>query len=193
MKIENDVDNAKLTKVSEVPSIMKNAFNDKLAREVELPPPMNVVKDGVCASLVLNEAWGVFRPMTAFTATSASYTCMVNGQHIVQLPFQATVPEGVYTYTLTEDLQPTVVTIVPAHQPVLVEAQGEVTFLGSGNVSYMPATLKDDILPIATPTGIIATQNSYIHNNVIYDLQGRKIEKPVRKGLYIRGGKKVVK
>lgn len=150
----------------------------------------NVVKDGVCASLVLNEAWGVFRPMTAFTATSASYTCMVNGQHIVQLPFQATVPEGVYTYTLTEDLQPTVVTIVPAHQPVLVEAQGEVTFLGSGNVSYMPATLKDDILPIATPTGIIATQNSYIHNNVIYDLQGRKINAQARKGLYIKNGKK---
>lgn len=150
----------------------------------------NVVKDTICASLVLNEKWGVFRPAKAFMATKASYTCMADGQHIVQLPFQAAVPEGVYAYSLTEDLQPAAVDMVPANQPVIVEAHGEVTFLGSGNVSYSPATLNDDILPVATPTGIMAIQNSTIYHKVVYDLQGRKVNGLIRKGLYIKNGQK---
>ena len=152
----------------------------------------NVVRDSVCASLVLNEAWGAFRPAKAFMATKASYTCMVDGQHIVQLPFQADVPEGVFVYSLTENLQPVAVVKVPAHQPVVVEAQGEVTFMGLGEVSYSPATMKDDILPVATPTGITATQNSIIYNKVIYDLQGHKVNGHIRKGLYIKNGKKYI-
>lgn len=186
-----------MTAVTDLPSTLP--WMDASNRVIYVSPESqltghNIVKDGVCVSLVLNEAWGVFRPMTAFTATSASYTCMVNGQHIVQLPFQAAVPEGVNIYTLTEDLQPQAVTMVPANQPVLVEAQGEVTFLGSGNVSYMPITLKDDILPIVIPTGIIATQNNNIYNNVIYDLQGRKTNTPIqkKKRLYIKNGQKYI-
>ena len=184
-----------MTAVTDLPSTLP--WMDASNRVIYVSPESqltghNIVKDGVCISLVLNEAWGVFRPMTAFTATSASYTCMVNGQHIVQLPFQAAVPEGVNIYTLTEDLQPQAVTMVPANQPVLVEAQGEVTFLGSGNVSYMPITLKDDILPIVIPTGIIATQNNNIYNNVIYDLQGRKTNTPIQKRLYIKNGQKYI-
>ena len=184
-----------MTAVTDLPSTLP--WMDASNRVIYVSPESqltghNIVKDGVCVSLVLNEAWGVFRPMTAFTATSASYTCMVNGQHIVQLPFQAAVPEGVNIYTLTEDLQPQAVTMVPANQPVLVEAQGEVTFLGSGNVSYMPITLKDDILPIVIPTGIIATQNNNIYNNVIYDLQGRKTNTPIQKRLYIKNGQKYI-
>lgn len=184
-----------MTAVTDLPSTLP--WMDASNRVIYVSPESqltghNIVKDGVCISLVLNEAWGVFRPMTAFTATSASYTCMVNGQHIVQLPFQAAVPEGVNIYTLTEDLQPQAVTMVPANQPVLVETQGEVTFLGSGNVSYMPITLKDDILPIVIPTGIIATQNNNIYNNVIYDLQGRKTNTPIQKRLYIKNGQKYI-
>lgn len=184
-----------MTAVTDLPSTLP--WMDASNRVIYVSPESqltghNIVKDGVCISLVLNEAWGVFRPMTAFTATSTSYTCMVNGQHIVQLPFQAAVPEGVNIYTLTEDLQPQAVTMVPANQPVLVEAQGEVTFLGSGNVSYMPITLKDDILPIVIPTGIIATQNNNIYNNVIYDLQGRKTNTPIQKRLYIKNGQKYI-
>ena len=150
----------------------------------------NVVKDSVCASLVLNEAWGAFRPVKSFTATTASYTCMVDGQHIVQLPFQAAVPEGVKLFGLTEDLQPVAVTKVPANKPVVVEAHGEVVFVGSGEVNYVSLTLSDNILPIEISTGICTFANHPQEKNIVYDLQGRQIDHIIRKGLYIKNGQK---
>ena len=162
----------------------------------------NVVRDGVCEQLTVNEAWGPFRPATPFTATTASYTCMVDGQHIVQLPFEAAVPEGVRVYTLTEDLMPVAVTTVPANQPVLVErlrvgdgtsgmAQGEVTFVGSGEVSYAPCALTDAVLPIDTATGIThhptpITQHPSPNS---FNLQGQRVGAGYR-GFVIRNGKK---
>ena len=44
-----------------------------------------------------------------------------------------------------------------------------------------------------TTTGVGSIDNGETESDSYYDLQGRKIEKPVRKGLYIRGGKKIVK
>lgn len=150
----------------------------------------NVVKDGVCASLVIDERVGPFRPAQPFTATTACYTCEVDGQHIVQLPFEAAVPEGITVYTLTEDLQPVAVTTIPANQSVLIEGQGEVTFIGSGAVSYAPCQLSDDILPIATPTGISAlTKHSVKTENAVYNLHGQRVGNGYR-GLVVRNGKK---
>lgn len=151
----------------------------------------NVVKDGVCASLVLNEDWGVFRPMTAFTATEASYTCKVDGQHIIQLPFQAPVPEGVVAYALGEDMQPVALAEVPANQPVLIEAQGEVTFRGTGEVSYVACLLSDDVLPIATPTSIAAIQQNAAIKGRYYNLRGMRIG-DARRGLVIHNGHKLL-
>ena len=151
----------------------------------------NVVKDGVCASLVLNEGWGAFRPMTAFTATEASYTCKVDGQHIIQLPFQAPVPEGVVAYALGEDMQPVALAEVPANQPVLIEAQGEVTFFGSGEVSYVACPLSDDILPIATPTAIAAIQQNATVKGRYYNLRGMRVG-DARRGLVIHNGHKLL-
>jgi glucuronoarabinoxylan endo-1,4-beta-xylanase len=151
----------------------------------------NVVKDGVCASLVLNEDWGAFRPMTAFTATEASYTCKVDGQHIIQLPFQAPVPEGVVAYALGEDMQPVALAEVPANQPVLIEAQGEVTFFGSGEVSYVACPLSDDILPIATPTAIAAIQQNAAVKGRYYNLRGMRVG-DARRGLVIHNGHKLL-
>ena len=150
----------------------------------------NVVKGDVCPSLVINEAWGSFRPANkAFTATNATYTCTVNGQHIVQLPFTATVPAGVSVYTLTADLQPVAVTgTIPANQPLLVEAQGEVFFQGSGDVTYVPCTLTDDVLPIVTPTAIIAPKSPLL-TLPIYDLNGKRV-KTTRRGVIINNGHK---
>ena len=149
----------------------------------------NVVKDGVCASLMIDESNGAFHPAQTFTATQASYTCEVNGQHIVQLPFQAAVPEGVNVYTLTEDLTPVAVTTVPANQPLLVEGQGKVTFLGSGEVSYAACPISDDVLPITTPTAITSpTVNP--SSDRYYNLQGQEVERPTH-GVYIYQGRKV--
>ena len=151
----------------------------------------NVVKDGVCASLVLNEDWGAFRPMTAFTATEASYTCKVDGQHIIQLPFQAPVPEGVVAYALDEDMQPVALAEVPANQPVLIEAQGEVTFRGTGEVSYVACPLSDDVLPIATPTSIASIQQNAAVKGRYYNLRGMRVG-DARRGLVIHNGHKLL-
>jgi glucuronoarabinoxylan endo-1,4-beta-xylanase len=148
----------------------------------------NVVKDGVCASLVIDERFGPFHPAQAFTATEASYTCEVNGQHILQLPFQAAVPEGINVFTLTDDLTPVAATIVPANRPLLVEGQGVVTFLGSGEVSYASCPLSDDVLPIATPTTIQNVRVS-ASDQPIYDLHGKRVDASHR-GVIIRNGKK---
>ncbi len=134
----------------------------------------NVVKDGVCASLLIDERFGPFRPAQTFTATEASYTCEVNGQHIIQIPFQAAVPEGIHVYTLTEDLTPVSVTTVPANELLLVEGQGMVTFQGAGEVGYAFCPLSDDILPIVTPTGFTQplTPNPQHHAKGIYSPTG---------------------
>ena len=151
-----------------------------------------MVKDSICASLVLNEAWGTFRPAKSFSATAASYTCIVDGQHIVQLPFVAAIPEGAVVYALTDDLKPVAVSgTVPANRPVVVEAQGEVTFLGKGVVSYMACPLSDEILPIVTPTDIVTVSSELSAKEYrIYDLQGRMVKVQPRKGLYIKNGRK---
>lgn len=152
----------------------------------------NVVKEGVCASLVIDEANGAFHPAQTFTATQASYTCEVNGQHIVQLPFQSEVPEGVNVYTLTDDLTPVAVTTIPANQPLLVEGQCKVTFLGSGEVSYAACPISDDILPITTTAITHPTVNgqlSPVNSLRDYDLQGMPAN-AAHRGVIIRGGKK---
>ena len=152
----------------------------------------NVVKDGVCASLIIDERWGAFRPATSFTATAASYTCIVDGSHIVQLPFEATVPEGAVVYTLTDDLLPVAVSgKVPANLPLLVEAEGEITFLGSGNVTYASCPFTDAVLPISTPTGIDYV-TSRQRATTVYNLTGQKVGSG-KKGLLIVNGKTVLK
>ena len=149
----------------------------------------NVVKGSACSLLTVNEAWGTFRPAKAFTATTATYTCNVNGQHIVQLPFAATVPAGVKVYTLTADLQLEAVSgTVPAGQPLLVEAQGEVTFQGSGEVAYTASLLTDDVLPISTTAIGRTTLNSH-RSSVTTNLQGQQVDASYR-GIVISNGRK---
>ena len=148
----------------------------------------NVVKNGVCASLVIDERLGVFHPAQSFTATEASYTCEVNGQHIVQLPFQSSVPEGFKIYTLTDNLTPVAVTTtVPANQPLLVEGQGVATFLGTGEVSYSVCPLTDEVLPITTTA--ISSVHHTSGDQPCYNLHGQRVDASHR-GVVIRSGKK---
>jgi glucuronoarabinoxylan endo-1,4-beta-xylanase len=96
----------------------------------------NVVKGAVCQNLKLSADGGDFRPATAFTANQASMTVNIEGARLLMLPFAANVPAGVKVYTLADDLTLQEVTEISAHQPVLVEATGAITFTGSGDVSY---------------------------------------------------------
>ena len=96
----------------------------------------NVVKGAVCQNLKLSADGGDFRPATAFTANQASMTVNIEGARLLMLPFAANVPAGVKAYILADDLTLQEVTEISAHQPVLVEATGAITFTGSGDVSY---------------------------------------------------------
>ena len=126
----------------------------------------NVVAGTVCQSLVVSEQAGMFRPATPFNAVNASYTCTVNGSHIVTLPFEAQRPAGVVVYTLSADLKPTLATgLLPAGQPLLVLASGTVTFRGAGAVSYAPAPVTDTVLPIPVP-GDVNGDGRYNHSDL---------------------------
>ena len=105
----------------------------------------NVVADKTCAQLNISETGGNFRPATPFTATQAAFTGSADGMRLLMLPFAATVPQGVKAYTLTDELALEETKIIPAHQPVLIEAEGEITLTGSGNVSYAVSPMSDKL------------------------------------------------
>ena len=85
---------------------------------------------------------------------------------------------------------PVVVTTVPANKPILVEGQGEVTFVGGGEVSYAPCQLTDAILPI-TMTAITHHPSAITHQPSpnSFNLQGQRVGTDYR-GFVIRSGKK---
>lgn len=96
----------------------------------------NIVKGTVCQNLKLWATGGDFRPATTLTATNASFTTEVNGARMLMLPFEAQVPEGVVAYSVDDQLNLKQITTISAHQPVVVMAEGTVTFSGSGEVEY---------------------------------------------------------
>lgn len=105
-----------------------------------------------------------------------------------QLPFQSSVPEGFKIYTLTDNLTPVAVTTtVPANQPLLVEGQGVVTFLGTGEVSYSACPLTDEVLPITTTA--ISSVHHTSGDQPRYNLHGQRVDASHR-GVVIRSGKK---
>lgn len=103
----------------------------------------NLVIGNVCPNLVLSPEGGDFRPFKAFNATQASYTCLVEGYRLLMLPFAANVPEGIKAYNVSKDMVVTETESIAVHQPVLIEAEGEVTFTGSGEVAYDTSALTD--------------------------------------------------
>ena len=103
----------------------------------------NVVKGTVCQNLQLWAGRSDFRPAKAFTADAASLTIDVEGASLLMLPFAAEVPEGVKVYTIAEDMTLQATESIAAHQPVLVEANGSVTFTGSGEVAYVTSAMTE--------------------------------------------------
>ena len=77
-----------------------------------------------------------------------------------------------------------------ACHPTLAGGHGTVTFLGSGEVSYISNPLSDDVLPIETPTAI-RTVRHISPNPFYYDLNGKRVDTP-HKGVVIRNGKKYI-
>lgn len=100
----------------------------------------NVISGTTCSNLVLSDSGRDFQVPFNFTAGTASYSRTFNGYDVLLLPFEANIPSGVNVYLMspgTTSISCTPVSngIIPANTPVLVEATGNFTFTGTGNVS----------------------------------------------------------
>ncbi len=100
----------------------------------------NVISGTTCSNLVLSDQGKDFHVPFNFTAGTASYNRTFNGYEVLLLPFEANIPSGVNVYLMspgTTAISCTPVSngIIPANTPVLVEATGNFTFTGTGNVS----------------------------------------------------------
>ena len=103
----------------------------------------NVVKGTECQQLLLADDGTDFRPVRQFNAAEAQLAFTVDGYRLLMLPFAAELPQGVYAYSIGTDMTLQPLTAIPAHQPVLVEAQGAVVLKGSGAVSFARSPLAD--------------------------------------------------
>ena len=163
-----------MTAVSQLPTTLPWLENHNRVVYVTEGNPLtgtNIIAGGVCNNLALTEDGGSFRPATAFTANNATFTCKVDGLRLLTLPFNAPVPEGAEAYLLTSDLKAEPVSIINRHEPVLVAAQGEVTFTGSGEVSF--ATSEPNVLLHGTYTPIPLYAGDYMltQQNGVWGLQ----------------------
>ena len=105
----------------------------------------NVISGTNCSNLVLSDSGKDFQVPFNFTAGAASYSRVFNGYDVLLLPFEADIPSGVNVYLMspgTTAISCTPVSngIIPANTPVLVNATGNVTFTGTGNV-YTPKAI----------------------------------------------------
>ena len=96
----------------------------------------NMVKGTVCPNLQLSADGGNFRPAQGFTADAASLTVKVEGARMLMLPFASSIPSGAKVYAVVDESDLQELTAIDAHQPVLVLAEGDVTFTGSGEVAF---------------------------------------------------------
>lgn len=125
----------------------------------------NIVVGEHCSKLQLNTAAGSFRPVRSFTADDAVLTITLSGLRFLTLPFDAAVPDGVGAFTLDSQLKLLPVEKITAHQPVIVRGEGEVTFRGTGAVSFATSPLTDQqrmsyvSLPLYACDYIIGQQN----------------------------------
>lgn len=137
-----------MTAVTELPATLPWSETNRMIylSEVATTEGCNLVVGNECQRLVLSSVGGDFRPAKSFTATHAIFTCEVDGYRLLMLPFAADVPQGIKVYAITGDICVTEeLTTIPAHQPVLVEAQGEVVFTGAGEVSYSTSGLTESL------------------------------------------------
>ncbi|KPE52604.1 T9SS type A sorting domain-containing protein [Chryseobacterium indologenes] len=100
----------------------------------------NVISGTACSNLVLSGQGMDFQVPFNFTAGNASYSRTFNGYDVLILPFQANIPSGVTAYLMSAG--PNSISCnaisngtIPANTPVLINATGNITFNGSGNVS----------------------------------------------------------
>ena len=123
-----------MTNVTGIPSSLPWTDNNRVVF-MEDGSPMtgnNITAGNICQQLTLNPEGGDFRPVRAFIAENITFSCHIDGMRILMLPFHATIPEDAKAYTIDEDMNLQRMRSIPAHTPVVVEAQGEISLVGSG-------------------------------------------------------------
>ena len=121
----------------------------------------NLIHTDTCHELVLSSDGGAFRPQRSFYANEISFTLSQEGQgeascHLIMLPFNAIIPDGVKAYIIGDDLRLEQMRSIPAHTPVLVEANGEAIFTGQGEVGYENSPLSAVFRGTYTPIPLYA-------------------------------------
>ena len=124
----------------------------------------NAVIGNTCSQLSLSADGGPFRPARTFTADAASFSCEIAGARLLMLPFTADVPNEARAYAVGTDLSLQPLASIPAHQPVLVVAQGNVSFSGTGLVDYAVSPLADQLH--GTYTGMSLFAGDYVLGRV---------------------------
>ena len=127
----------------------------------------NVIIGNTCPILALSTEGGAFRPDRSFQAEHIALTTTVADLKLMVLPFTAQIPDGVKAYTIDDHLVPVLMRSIPAHQPVLIEAQGDVTLTGQGEVGYAAS------LPTAVVRGTYTPITLYPGDYVLACQQGQ--------------------
>jgi glucuronoarabinoxylan endo-1,4-beta-xylanase len=133
-----------MTAVTELPATLPWLSDNRVVYVAEGSPlasQPNVVVGDSCRQLLLTAGGGHFRPKKAFSADAAQLTCQVDGFRLLMLPFTAAVPAGAKAYSVSEGFLLERIDTIAAHQPVLVEADGEIVFSGKGTVAYATSSL----------------------------------------------------
>ncbi len=116
----------------------------------------NLIHTDLCHQLELFVDGGAFRPARSFQAEKISFTTTVEGYQLLILPFNAVIPDGAKAYVIGDDLSLEQMRSVPAHTPVLIEAQGKTVFTGQGEVDYVYTPLTDTFRGTYTPIVLYA-------------------------------------
>ena len=111
----------------------------------------NLIHTDLCHRLELSTEGGAFRPARSFHADEIIFTTTVSGCRMLMLPFNALIPDGAKAYSIDGDLSLSQLRSIPAHTPVLIEAQGEVVFTGQGEVGYFTSPLTNMFRGTYTP------------------------------------------
>ncbi|MCR4770104.1 MAG: hypothetical protein K5874_07860 [Bacteroidaceae bacterium] len=158
----------------------------------------NVICQGTCNNLILNADNGQFYPNTSFTATQATATATINGYHMLTLPFNASIPEGIeaYSYTINNGrIECTPISSIKAGESVIVKSESNnvYTFTGSGQII---GSLKNEptSLPIDVVNGIDYINANNQTEGLYFDITGKSYTKRPTNGIFIeRKGQKYIK
>lgn len=136
----------------------------------QLSNESNVIVDGTCANLVLEDK-KPFKAPVDFTATAAKFTKTMNADYgTMVIPFDASVPTGVEAYEITanngEVLTTNKVEEITANKPVMLKGSGTVFTASNAAIAATAEGVQTNgLLNGAYAATAVPTENSYVLQN----------------------------